>query len=260
MIRASGWFQDPGWCGRHSLQLNNPTDNTFNGLNWSVSGNVYGSPGLPNDRDYRFKPPEGRDTLLGNNAPEVVPWVSSGLFYHDADGHAMAAVAVLLASGPGQFSMGGSVVRENVIYPPADLAFTPAAPYTESSMLLYRFIDRSGQASQLHTVQFSDVTGQAARLTGGIVQWPNPVRDVCLFVFGGDPNAAYGGSAGDTPAEGGSVNFTLVDLTGKTVLHTVRRLSGNRLEIDLSAVNPGLYFYRLKAGDRTHAGKVQVVR
>ena len=237
----------PGWpviSGEgYSLQLKDPSAVIQDPRNWRISQTIYGSPGLPNEQTRHFHPPEGRDTVVSNHA-RVTLELPSIEFYSDPDGHALTHIAVILTDGPGELLLGGEPVPGNMLGAPADLSFVPDGPAGEATTVLYKFIDRSGQPSMLHEIRFEDVTGTRGMVTGGLSRYPNPARETCIFVF-------------DRPVTE-PCTVSLLDLTGKTVLHTHHPAPGTRLEINVREVPAGIYLFRLRSGQQHWQGKIVV--
>lgn len=234
----------------YSLQLENLNDPESIPGNWKMSSTVYGSPGLPNGSEYHFQPPAGRDSVFDNSQEITIRWHATDDFYSDADGHGLAAIAVIHTDGPGTFRLGGAPVSGDGIHAPADLTFTPAAAATGPSLLLYKFIDRSGQASALHTLSFRDVTGTGPQPgtetdPGSLRIVPSPARDNCTLEWEG--------------ITGGPFRLTVIDLTGKVLLQKEGSLSENRLVIDVTDLPGGICFCLLEHNGHLRTGKMAVL-
>ncbi len=243
LMGSGGWPVLP--AEGFSLELKAVIQDPAYGHNWELSENIYGSPGIPNDNIYHFHPPEGKDTLLNNGERGLIDLHSSGEYYFDSDGHEMAAVQAVVLHGPGQISTGGVMVTGNTFYEPGDFSFTPTEPLGVVTELVYRFIDRSGQAGLLHTIRFEPVTETVndARLT--MKQYPNPAMDRCMLQF--------------SDAVNGACLFTLLDITGKIMIQHTGYISEGQLAVDLSGVQPGFYLVTVSTARGVFHGKIEVI-
>ncbi|MCA1746956.1 MAG: T9SS type A sorting domain-containing protein, partial [Bacteroidales bacterium] len=230
----------------YSLELQNITANPEQGENWALSWNIYGTPGLPVGENYIFHPPKGKDTVFSNSDEQLIRLQSSDNYYYDPDGHALAAIQILIVNGPGQTFMGGQAVKGDIVCGPCDLTFVPAPGDDSQTDVLYRFIDCSGQAGLLHTIRFVKSTGSVQAESASLKQYPNPVKDLCTIEFDRE--------------EEGPCRFTLTDVTGKIIVSTTSYPAGGKLTVDLSGVHPGLYIYSVYTEHRFYCGKIEVSR
>jgi|GEM_PF-815524 len=243
-LNAPGWPELP--AEGFSLELRQPVKDPQYGVNWKLSHNQFGSPGLSNSRFYNFQRPSGKDSMLTNHEPAWVRLATSDDFYSDHDGHVLAGIRVMSKEGPGTLFCEGNPVSSNEIISPADLYFEPAAPYSKTTKLVYRMIDRSGESSEEYVLEFIPETGTWETIQSEWKVYPNPARDQ-LFI--------ETGIAFLQPRE-----FVLLDITGKELLRRQLTNGERKMSVPLSGVEPGIYIYVLKGhGQRLH-GKVEIVR
>jgi hypothetical protein len=230
----------------HSIELKNITDNLLFGSSWQISKNIFGSPGLSNQSMYDFNPPRGIDTLLNNRENTILDFTIPNELYSDPDGHELAAVQIIAINGPGEFYTNNIKLSENSFYEPIAISFIPNEPYSNNTQLVYRLIDCSGQSSSIHIVRFSDLTKLEENKALHLKQYPNPVASICHFEI----NESFSG-----PFE-----FTLTDITGKTLLKRIIYSEGGRYTTHLSEIPAGLYIYILKSDEMILQGKIQLVK
>lgn len=243
-LNAPGWPELP--AEGFSLELRLPVNDPQYGASWKLSHNRFGSPGLSNSRFYNFQRPSGKDSMLTNREPAWIRLTTSDDFYSDHDGHVLAGIRVVSKEGPGNLLYEGAPVTSSGILSPADLYFEPAAPYSKTTKLVYRMIDRSGESSEECSLEFIPETGTWETIQSGWKVYPNPARDQ-LFI--------ETGIAFLQPRE-----FILLDITGKELMHRQLINGAQKVSVNLSGLEPGIYIYVLQShGQRLH-GKVEVIR
>lgn len=86
----------------------------------------------------------------------------------------------------------------------------------------------------------------------------NNKTDQSLNVF---PNPASGEIYITNPAGEGEINIMIYEITGRMVLQEKRAVTGNeRLTLDVSTLDKGLYIIRLANSKSVYQGKVLIVR
>jgi len=244
LMASAGWptLPDEGY----SIELRNITDETDTGENWELSENSFGSPGLPNQDYYTFSPPSGRDTAFNNHETHIMEFASSQDYYQDPDYHGMAGISINEITGPGLFFLDETQVEQGKIYEPSDIVFNPKEPFSSSSSLVYSFIDKSGQESSKHIIQFNPLVKTTQKLRGSFHLYPVPAREYCIIEL--------------PPEHVGPIDFYLFDLNGRILQSFYSENTENQLHIDLSGVDSGLYLYLIKTGQAVVNGKIEVIK
>jgi hypothetical protein len=244
------FMNTPGWPELppegFSLEIKLPVYDPQIGACWQLSHNCFGSPGLPNRLFYDFHAPTGKDSTLNNREPAWIRFNSSDTYYSDPDGHELSAIQVISTEGPGNFTHLGTPVTGSDMLSPADLYFEPAAPYSTTSRLVYRLIDRSGEASEEYAIECIPETGTRKNIQTTWKVYPNPATDHLTIETG---------IAFLQPRD-----FILLDITGKQLLNKKLTPGEGKATINIDGLEPGMYIYILKgAGHRLH-GKVEIAR
>jgi len=229
-----------------SLELKNILYDTENGANWEISEDIYGSPGLPNHAFYNFHPPTGLDSVLNNHETHILEFTSSLDFYQDPDKHKLAGISIKEISGPGQFRLGETNLEQGNIYAPSDLVFSPQEPFNSISTLTYSFIDKSGQESPDYSLRFDPAANTGADIRASFRLFPVPAKDFCTIEI--------------PPDHQGPLDYFLFDLNGRVLQSKHSNSSGEQLNIDLSGVESGIYFYLIKTRSSVVNGKLEVIK
>jgi len=229
-----------------SLELKSIVDDTGNGANWEISENVFGSPGLPNNSYYSFHLPSGRDSIFTSYETQLLEFISSQDFYLDLDNHNMAGISIKELAGPGHMFLGETRVEQGKIYDPSDLVFSPQEPFSNSSSLVYSFIDKSGQESSDYTIQFNPAVNVSQDVRESFRLYPVPAREFCMIDI--------------PPYYQGPIDFFLFDLNGKTLQTLHSKITERTLVIDLTGVESGIYFYLIRNSQAVVNGKIEVIK
>jgi len=230
----------------YSLELKSIINNTDLGMNWEISENTYGSPGLPNHTAYSFQQPAGKDTTLSNSQNTVLSFLSSPDFYSDPDNHSLAGISVKSIEGPGRIYSNYNQVSSGNIYEPSDFIFQTDKPYYVATLLQYSFIDQSGQESSDYSINFLNATSITPDSQEGFRLYPIPAQHECYF---------------EIPASHlGPIDFYLFDLNGKILQHRNMIQTDKILSIDLSDISNGMYIYMLKTPLTVRNGKIDVIK
>jgi hypothetical protein len=229
-----------------SLELRNITEKTDIGSNWEISENIFGSPGLPNHQFYNFQAPTGKESVFSNLETHTLEFISSEEYYHDPDLHQMAGIFVKKLTGPGKMYLGDTMLEQGKVYDPADLIFSPEEPLSSGSSLEYSFIDRSGQESSVHTIQFNPMVRATQTSRERFHIYPIPARDFCIL---------------DLPPDfQGPLYFYLFDLNGRLLKSLQTISTGKQLHIDLTRMDSGIYFFLIKTRESLINGKIEVIK
>lgn len=229
-----------------SIELKSIVDNATMGANWEMSETVFGSPGLPNNSSYSFQKPMGKDSSFTSHETHMLAFNSSQDFYQDADHHKLDGISIIEISGPGHFFLGETQVEQGQVYSPSDLVFSPQEPFSSSTKLTYSFIDKSGQVSSEHSIQFNPVLNVNQVLRESFHHYPVPARDFCVI---------------EIPEEHmGPIEFFLYDLNGKRLLTLHTKASESRMNIDLSGLETGIYLYLIRTRQAVVNGKIEVIK
>ncbi len=244
LMASSEWptLPDEGY----SLELNSIVDDTGNGDNWELSKNHFGSPGLPNSSHYSFHLPSGKDSIFTSYETQLLALTSSQDFYQDPDHHKMAGISIKELTGPGHMFLGETRVEQGKTYDPSDLVFTPQEPFNSSSSLVYSFIDKSGQESSNHTIQFIPAVNVKQGIRPNFRLYPVPAKEFCIIEI--------------PPDHLGPIDFFLFDLNGKTLQSLHSKITGKNLTIDLTGVESGIYFYMIRTRQAVVNGKIEVIK
>lgn len=229
-----------------SMELRNITDDSNWGSNWELSEDIFGSPGLPNHLTYNFRPPSGKDTVLTNYETHILEFLSSQDYYGDPDQHLMSGISIKELTGPGLIYVGDTLVEEGKIYDPCDMIFSPQAPSSSTSNLTYSFIDKSGQESITHMIQFNPAVNVSQQIRDNFPVYPIPAKEYCIIEL--------------PPEHQGPAAFYLYDINGRLLRSMQTGSTGSRLRIDLSQVENGLYLYLLKTRQAVVNGKIEVIK
>ena len=230
----------------YSLELKHFIDHPEFGINWELSENSFGSPGLPNHNIYSFQKPTGKDTTFSNLFPMNLAFLSSSDFYSDPDQHSLGGIFVKSIEGPGKFFGNQKPVSSGKVFEPADFIFQPDLPYEQVTRLTCSFIDQSGQESSNFTINFQNHTGENPESPQAIRLYPIPAQSVCFL---------------EIPAiHTGPKEFYLFDLSGKILQQHHLIQSDSRLRIDLTGLADGIYLYMLKTSQTVVNGKIEVAR
>jgi len=184
-----------------SLELKSIVDDTGDGASWELSENRFGSPGLPNSSCYTFHLPSGKDTVFTSFETRLLEFSSSEDYYQDLDHHKMAGISIKELVGPGHIFQGETRIEQGKIYDPSDLVFSPQEPFNSASSLVYSFIDKSGQESSNHMIQFNPALNLRQDIRPHFRLYPVPAGDFCTIEI---PSTHQG-----------SIDFLLFDLNGK---------------------------------------------
>lgn len=229
-----------------SIELKNIVDDSKLGSNWEISENSFGSPGLPNHEFYNFQKPSAKDSTFNSHQTHLIGFKTTQDFYSDPDHHSMAGISIKEISGPGQMYFGEIPLEQGLTYGPSDLVFQPQEPFNSSSSLTYSFIDISGQESSDHVIQFTPAVNAIQRVRESFRIYPVPAQEFCVIEI--------------PPEHQGPMEFFLFDLNGR-ILQS-HRFTGNdsKLNIDLTAVESGLYFYLIRTSQALVNGKIEVIK
>lgn len=229
----------------YSFELNNLTLNAEDAANWKISKNTFGSPGHPNEFQYSFSLPLGRDTLFSNSKIDTIRFLSSADYYSDLDGHQLAEIYVSHIEGPGKISSNRTAVVSDSYHEPSDFIFKPMSPYNEPTNIFYRFIDYSGQMSLEYKILFNNANLITYPNKASFTYYPSPARDQLII---------------ELPKEiQGKFNFKMFDISGKLVQIYDNINYGNSVQIQLNKVQPGLYFFRFTIDKQMYNGKIEVI-
>jgi len=244
LMSSSDWpfLPDEGF----SIELKSIVDDTGNGDHWEISENIFGSPGLPNSSFYNFQEPSGKDSVFNSNETLLLKFISSQDFYWDKDHHNLARISIKEIAGPGHLFMGETKVEQGKIYDPSDLVFSPQEPFSSSTSLIYSFIDKSGQESSSHTIQFNPVVNVNQELRESFRLYPVPAQEFLMIEI--------------PPDHLGPIDFFLFDLNGKTLQSLHSKTTGRMLSVDLTGVESGIYFYLIKTRLSVVNGKIEVIK
>jgi hypothetical protein len=230
----------------YSMELINIVDDSNIGANWELSENRFGSPGLPNNTFYNFQKPSGKDSIFNSYETHLLGFNSSEDFYRDQDYHSMAGISIKETAGPGRLYLGDTLIEQGKIYGPSDLIFQPQEPFNSSSSLTYSFIDFSGQESSDHIIQFIPAVNATLRVRESFRLYPVPAREFCII---------------EIPTEHlGPIEFFLFDLNGKILQSLQLKNTDSLLNIDLTAVESGMYFYLILTDQALVNGKIEVIK
>lgn len=229
-----------------SLELKHLTDETDLGSSWELSEDIFGTPGLANHHSHNFQPPRGKDTVLNNHETHILAMSSSTDYYQDPDAHQLAAISIIGLTGPGVLYHGETIVEQGKTYMPSDLVFSPQEPFTSSSSLTYSFIDKSGQESSSHEIQFNPSTRSKENIRDIFSLYPIPAKDHCIIVM--------------PPEHQGPVEFNLFDLNGRKLQSRQLSSSGDKIHVDLSDVGSGMYFFLIRTRQAVVNGKLEVIK
>ena len=245
LMNSLNWPELPG--EGYSVELRKPALDTKYGANWTLSSNAFGSPGLPNDRVYNFSKPTAIDSTFSNAMPVWVRLNSTNEYFWDPDHHDLAGIDIISLEGPpGRILFNGIPIVDPGIIPPGDLQYEPLEPLRKSTFLTYRVFDRSGEASDPHTLAFRSATDLREHIQQNWKCYPNPATDHMIIetVAGRiDPS-----------------RFTLTDLSGKTLLEKHIQPGNSQVRIQLEGIAPGIYFYQLVNPGVILQGKIEVAR
>jgi hypothetical protein len=171
---------------------------------------------------------------------------SSTDYYQDPDAHQLAAISIKGLTGPGILYRGETVIEEGKTYMPSDLVFSPQEPFTSASSLTYSFIDKSGQESSPHVIQFNPLTRSAQHMRESLRLYPVPAKDHCII---------------ELPSEyQGPVEFDLFDLNGRILQSRQLSGSGSIIHVDLTGVGSGMYFFLIRTPHTVLNGKLEVIK
>ena len=129
---------------------------------------------------------------------------------------------------------------------PSDLVFRPQEPYSSASSLTYTFIDKSGQESSSHEIQFHPMTRSTLRMRESFHLYPIPAKDHCNIIL--------------PPEHRGPVKFNLFDLNGRLLQSRQILSSGDKIHVDLSDVGSGMYFYLISTQHAVVNGKLEIIK
>ena len=244
LMTSSQWplLPDEGY----SIELKSLVEDTGNGNSWELSENSFGSPGLLNHSYYNFQKPAGRDSVFTSYETHLLEFLSSEAFYSDPDNHSMGGISVKTITGPGQFYMEGTLIKEGDIYPPGDLVFQAREPHNSPSNLVYSFFDKSGQESANYSILFSPSTDVIQEARESFRLYPVPAQEYCILEI--------------PPNHLGPIDFFLFDLNGKTLQSLRSKINEQNLEIDLSGVKNGIYIYLIRTRLSVVNGKLEVIK
>ena len=229
-----------------SLELKGLVYDSDRGDHWELSENTFGSPGLANQDAYNFRNPLGKDSVFTNYETQLIAFKSSGEFYTDPDHHKMAGISIKEITGSGQFYKGDTRLTPGNIYEPFDLIFQPREPYSSSTSLIYSFIDKSGQESSDHTLWFNPAVQVSPKTRESFHAYPVPATEFFTIEI--------------PPEHQGPVDFLLFDLNGKKLQSYHLQTAYKNLRVDLSMLESGIYFYRLRTRLTVIHGKIEVLK
>ena len=142
--------------------------------------------------------------------------------------------------------MGETKVEQGNIYDPSDLIFSPQEPFSSQSIFTYSFIDKSGQESSYHTIQFNPSVSVNQDIRESFRLYPVPAQEYCIIEI--------------PPDHMGPLEFFLFDLNGKTLQSLQSKNTGRTLTIDLTTVENGIYLYLIKTRQAVVNGKIEVIK
>jgi len=229
-----------------SLELKSIVDDTAEGSNWEMSENHFGSPGLSNTSYYSFHLPSGKDSAFSSSETHILEFTTSQDFYQDPDHHNMAGISIKELTGPGYIFHGEIRVEQGEIYDPSDLVFTPQEPFNSPSSLVYSFIDKSGQESSNHTIQFNPALDVRLGIQPKFRLYPVPAKEFCIIEI--------------PPDHQGLIDYFLFDLNGKMLQSLHSEKTGSKLTIDLTGVESGIFFYLIRTRQAVVNGKIEVIK
>lgn len=230
----------------HSLEMVSLINDPDRISNWNLSSNKYGSPGIPNDQTYNFHLPVGKDSVFDNAETITIGFVSSGNFYSDPDGHELAEIVVSSLVGPGEITAGISAIENGNTYPASDFQFIPQQPAGIPTVLNYRFIDYAGQESTDYSIEFKNTSGTAEEKSKTALHYPVPASDYLIIEL--------------PEQEMNEIHFMLMSPVGRVEREIQTLQSTERLRVDLSEMESGLYFYRIETGTSSYFGKFTIVK
>jgi hypothetical protein len=229
-----------------SLELKHIVDNSDLGSSWEISENSFGSPGLPNHELYEFRKPSGKDSIFTSHETHLLGFNTTQDFYTDPDHHRMAAINIKEVSGPGKMFFGELAVEQGLVYSPSDLVFQPREPYNTPTSLTYSFTDISGQESSDHIIEFVPSVSLTQRIREHFRLYPVPARDYCIIEI--------------PPEHTGPIEYYLFDLNGKILQSLRLKNTDSFLNIDLTALESGMYFYLILTDQALVNGKIEVIK
>ena len=229
-----------------SIELKGIVEDTDQGSSWEISENRFGSPGIPNYEIYNFQAPSGMDAAFNNYETHIVQFASTQDFYQDPDHHGLAGISIKDISGPGLFYLGETGVEQGNIYEPSDLVFSPQEPYSSASSLIYSFIDGSGMESDDHILQFNPAVHVKQGFLDSFRVYPVPAGEYCIFEM--------------PPDLPGSIELYLFDLNGRMLQRLHWTQAESQIHMDLSGLENGIYFYRIKTGQAVVNGKLEIIK
>jgi hypothetical protein len=230
----------------YSYELNDLINDPVVGENWTISKNPYGSPGILNQLHYIFHRPLGKDTVFFKQESTIVPFMTSDDFYFDWDNHELAAIYVNSVEGPGKISTDLKIVESNVEYDADDFVYEPGDQNLEPTIFTYYFIDRSGQRSKNHSIEFSNLTNLTSAKVQALKQYPIPARDE-FFIELPEISAQF-------------LEFFIFDISGNVVKKITLNQAPVKLRVDVQSLSSGMYFFHLKLDGDSYYGKIEVVK
>jgi hypothetical protein len=249
ILKAIKLMSSPDWPRLpdegFSLELKHIVDNSDLGSSWEISANSFGSPGLPNSERYEFSTPSGKDSIFSSHETHLLGFHTTRDFYSDPDHHSMAAISIKEVSGPGKMYFGDLAVEQGLTYMPSDLVFQPREPFNSPSSLTYSFTDISGQESSDHIIQFVPSVNITQRVRENFRLYPVPARDFCMI---------------EIPPEHLPMEFLLFDLNGRMLQSIRLKNTDSFLNIDLTALESGMYFYLILTDQALVNGKIEVIK
>ena len=158
----------------------------------------------------------------------------------------MAGISIKEITGPGHLFLGDVKAEQGEIYDPSDLVFSPQEPFNSPTSLIYSFIDKSGQESSDHAIQFNPAVSVSQGIRENFRLYPVPAQEFCMIEI--------------PPDHQGPIDFYLFDLNGKSLQSLHSKTTKRTLTIDLSGVKNGIYFYLIKTRQAVVNGKIEVIK
>jgi len=230
----------------YSLEMNRLGLDQDQKINWSLSGDSYGSPGLSNDSTWNFHRPAGKDRYFRIEDEVLIEFASSDFYYSDQDNHRMAGFYVKDILGHATFQHDNIILEKDHFYEPMDFWYIPSQNSNSATRLTYTFIDQSGQSSEINTLTFSYVSQRTEETEATFRIYPNPASDF-LYIEG-------------VPDPENIRQYTITDLTGRTIKSGSIDQYKEMFSIEINGLPAGIYFLGIRCSGAVYENKFIINR